>query len=245
MHKVHKPAARARIKSAIIAATALGASTLVFLGLGAGAASAATDQYYAAVMSKDASLPSPTTQSIAASNQAALQPYVDAVVQHGGPGDLQALADTKNPDVLTDLLSHATVSEDDADDPDNSPPPPASPTGASPTASGCWGSHHTRYIAHIGPLHVGWRQVTENGWCGNGHQITWNGGGTFRSWTLPGYCWQDVSTNYSFDGSPNWIHGENYGRIGGDYLFGCAGLQTIAPAIRIAGNGHWDRYNDF
>jgi hypothetical protein len=179
-----------------------------------------------------AALPAATTPALAARDQAALQPSVDAAVQQGAAAVTSLLA-SGNPSIASDLVHDATVTVSTTN------------TTDATTASTCWGSHSTQITVGAAGVNFGWRKVQENGWCGNGSTITSNNGASYTAWRGGPYCWNDVQSNWSWDGSHAWLHGRNYASLGGSYIWGCASLQTIAPVIRIEANGNWDRYNDY
>jgi hypothetical protein len=112
-------------------------------------------------------------------------------------------------------------------------------------AASCWAAgHSTQATVSLG-VNFGWRKVEENGWCGNGSSITWNGGASFTSWRGAPYCWNDPANNWSWDVPFSWIHGGNAGTLGGSYIWGCASSPHIQAGLRINARGGFDHYDDF
>jgi hypothetical protein len=86
----------------------------------------------------------------------------------------------------------------------------------------------------------------ENGWCGNGTTITWHGGPAKVGPYAGGpYCVSGYSAPSAWDVPFSWIHVGAFGELGVSYAFGCAGLEPMKAAVRVAANGYWDTYNDF
>lgn len=209
----------------------------------------------AAVQQRAAALPPASTPAAAASDQAALQPEVNAAVSQGRSA-VAALLSAGNPAVAADLVKDATVTITATD----TQPGLTSTTVTTMTrsrvtrkvtrhqfkahATACWGTHDTRTTISAG-VTFGWRQVQEEGWCGNGTTITSQNGATYSQYHAGPYCWNDVSEPWAWDGSHAWLHGRNYGVLGGSYIWGCASLQTVHPAIRMSATGHFDHYDDF
>jgi hypothetical protein len=93
---------------------------------------------------------------------------------------------------------------------------------------------------------VAWAFVRNEGWCGNGYEITWDGGPDFDGWTWnPEICSYGWNTNYSWDGSTAWIHMEDNFVAGFSYPWGCYGWWELKAVVRVAANGYWDTYDDF
>lgn len=234
---------------------------------------ATTPQAATAVQSKAAALPTPTTPAIAASNQQALQPSVNAAVAKGQDA-INALLSTNSPDIAADVARDMTVTQVDtttipattlsASDPIATTANRATLDRVTTTIkhgkvvrrvhrrivahaadSGCWGAHTTAdYVGASTSAWIAWRKVTENGWCGNGTSVTSINGATYQSDELGVYCWNDVEHNQGYKSGPAgphvWWHAQNFAQLGGDYVFGCASLQTVAPTIEVKGNGFWD-----
>lgn len=251
--------------------TLVGAGLCALLCSSPSALALSTPQATAAVGAKAATLAAPSTPSIAAANQQALQPSVDAALAKGRAA-ISALLAYDNPDIASDVARDMKLIEVASTTVPATTLAAADPIStnrasierttttfehgrvvrrvhrrilARTAASGCWGAHTTAdYVGASTSVWIAWRKVTENGWCGNGTGVTSINGATYSSDEIGIYCWNDVEHNQGYKSGPAgphvWWHAQNYAVLGGDYAFGCASQQTVAPSIEVKGNGFWD-----
>lgn len=106
--------------------------------------------------------------------------------------------------------------------------------------SRCWAEVHSRYSLVFHGLTIAWSEVDQEGWCGDGHRITWQGGATYPKWHALPYCWSDSTTNDTWLSYPAWRHAQNTKQIGIPTPIGCIGLRTLHAHLRYAANGFWD-----
>jgi hypothetical protein len=132
------------------------------------------------------------------------------------------------------------------------PPSPFGPLMTSDVEShsaACWGHinsvwhHDTAGGAEVENLGVGLA-----GWCGNGSTITY-GSHSFYSydWAQYPYCHTNDEFNQGWDGSYRWAHAR-VGDTAGVYTLAVVCVPILGSqhrALRIAANGHWDRYDDW
>lgn len=107
--------------------------------------------------------------------------------------------------------------------------------------STCWGEIRDRYSLELHGITLAWSEVDQEGWCGNGSRITWQGGAVYPKYHSFPYCWADDTTNDTWLEYPGWRHAENTRQIGVPTPFGCIGERTLHAHLRYAANGYWDR----
>ena len=111
------------------------------------------------------------------------------------------------------------------------------------TASGkgaCYPEVRERYSLKLHGVTLAWSEVDQEGWCGNGKRITWQGGATYPKWHALPYCWSDSTTNDSWLQYPAWRHAQNSKQVGIPTPVGCIGLRSLHAHLRYAANGYWD-----
>jgi len=215
------------------AAVAVGATLAVAAPAGAAIGSTppltpTEEQAVRSVLSAAAPIPGPSTLAQLESERLALLPMVAAALKEG-KHVAHVLALSNNPAVFADVVKlrkreptlGVTVDSEGNEElaievhtvsvPSRALHPPGG--GPSATAAGqhrrvkahsagCWGHHTNRNGSELGVV-----EIEENGWCGNGSSITWNGGANFRYYAYTGNCMQDIGTSWSWDVPYSWIHG--------------------------------------
>jgi hypothetical protein len=175
----------------------------------------------------------------------------------GGPtADQQALAVAlyQSGTVVADTPAGSTL------------PAPAPPTGIAPSgptpmlsmfrsapiahSASCWGRESSWWNHTVpGGAIVAKLEKFNYGWCGTGSQLT-SGAYNFDHWQWAQYpyCLANESNRQGPDGtSGNWAHGG---------IWATTGIYSVAvvcvpilggehAVLRIAGNGYWDRYDDY
>lgn len=113
-------------------------------------------------------------------------------------------------------------------------------------AATCWGSIWSRWTwtAFTGDA-IGNIQKDQEGWCGDGQQITRDFGWNHSTWSWGPYCITNVANRQGWDHYPSWKHGAVYGSIGVSYPWGCGSVHSGNAALRIKSAGGWDAVNDF
>ncbi len=111
---------------------------------------------------------------------------------------------------------------------------------ASKAGSRCWGEIRSRYSLKTAGVTLAWAEVDQEGWCGDNHKITWQGGATYPKWHAVPYCWSDSTTSDTWLEYPSWRHAQNTRQVGIPTPLGCIGLRSLHAHLRYAADGSWD-----
>jgi hypothetical protein len=118
------------------------------------------------------------------------------------------------------------------------------------SASACWGTISSDWWHTIAGGAIVARVNKYNyGWCGTGSRIT-SGEYNFNHyfWAQYPYCLTNESNNQGWDGtSYDWAHGGAWATTG-VYTVALVCVPILGgehATLRIAGNGYWDRYDDY
>jgi hypothetical protein len=160
---------------------------------------------------------------------------------------------------LAVALYNGGTTYEDTTSGDSGLPEPSPPTGASfigdmqsvvAHAAGCWGRISSKWSHSIaGGAIVERVEDWGGGWCGNGSQITYGSHNFYAHFESQyPYCQIDRDFWQGWDGtSGRWAH-SMASATNGFYTIAVACVPVLGSAhrnLRIAGNGYWDRYDDY